>query len=85
MYFMMTSLSTVGFGDFYPVSDFERLIGSLILLAGVSVFSYTMMKLSDMIINFNELMGENMDQQEIEDFMTALKNFNHGRPLAQNI
>ena len=55
---MMTSLSTVGFGDYYPVNDFERLVGSMILLSGVTVFSYIMSKLADMIINFNELNGE---------------------------
>ena len=58
MYFMMTSLSTVGFGDYYPTNNYERLVGSLILLSGVTVFSYIMTKLADMIINFNEMNGE---------------------------
>jgi voltage-gated potassium channel len=40
MYFAFTSLSTVGFGDYYPVSDLERLISSIILLIGVAMFSY---------------------------------------------
>lgn len=62
IYFMMTSLSTVGFGDYYPVNDFERMIGSIILLNGVAVFSYIMMKLADMIINFNVLNGEQSDE-----------------------
>ena len=61
MYFMMTTLSTIGFGDYYPVNDFERLFGSLILLFGVAVFSYIMMKLADMIINFNTLNGESIE------------------------
>ena len=44
MYFMMTSLSTVGFGDLYPKSNFERIFGSIILLSGVAIFSYIMSK-----------------------------------------
>ena len=41
-YFSFTSLSTVGFGDYYPLSDSERLFGAFILLFGVAIFSYIM-------------------------------------------
>ena len=85
MYFMMTSLSTVGFGDYYPVNDFERVIGSAILLTGVTVFSYIMSKLADMIINFNKLTGESNDQQDIEKFMTLLQKFNGGAPINRDL
>ena len=81
IYFMMTSLSTVGFGDYYPVNDFERIVGSIILLNGVAVFSYIMMKLADMIINFNVLNGEQSDETEIETFFLHIKKFNMGFPL----
>ena len=42
IYFAFKSLSTLGFRDFYPVGDFERLFTSMILLAGVATFSYIM-------------------------------------------
>ena len=42
VYFSMTSLSTVGFGDFNPRSDGERLACSMALLFGVAIFSYIM-------------------------------------------
>jgi hypothetical protein len=42
VYFAFTSLSTVGFGDFNPRSNVERLFTSVVLLLGVSVFSYIM-------------------------------------------
>lgn len=48
-YFSMTSLSTVGFGDYYPVSNNERLIGSFVLLFGVALFSLFMGQLLQMI------------------------------------
>lgn len=41
-YFSFTSLSTVGFGDFYPHSDLERVLGAFILVFGVSLFSIIM-------------------------------------------
>ena len=41
VYFVFTSLTTTGFGDFFPVSRLEKLIGSqFLLLFGVALFSY---------------------------------------------
>ena len=40
MYFGMTTLSTVGFGDFYPVSNAERMMGCVMFLIGVTTFSF---------------------------------------------
>jgi len=42
LYFAITTLSTIGFGDFAPVSIQERFIASFILLFGVAVFSFIM-------------------------------------------
>ena len=42
VYYAFTSLSTVGFGDYAPRSDTERLFVSMILLFGVAIFSYMM-------------------------------------------
>lgn len=42
MYYALTSLSTVGFGDIYPVTSSERLVCGFMLLTGVSVFSYVL-------------------------------------------
>jgi len=39
IYFAMTSLTTVGFGDFHPRSDAERIFTGFGLLLGVAVFS----------------------------------------------
>ena len=41
-YFSLTSLTTVGLGDFRPVNSIERLFCTMILLFGVSIFSYIM-------------------------------------------
>lgn len=40
IYYAFTTLSTVGFGDFHPKNNTERLLTSMILLAGVAIFSY---------------------------------------------
>ena len=42
IYFFFTSLSTVGFGDFHPRSNDERILGVFVLLFGVMIFSSMM-------------------------------------------
>ena len=42
LYFAFTTLSTVGFGDYNPKSESERIITTFILLIGVACFSYIM-------------------------------------------
>ena len=49
MYFALTTLTTVGFGDYYPISDTERLIGSFMLLFGVMTSSFLMGELLNII------------------------------------
>ena len=41
-YFSLTSLTTVGLGDYRPVNSLERFVCSFILLFGVSIFSFIM-------------------------------------------
>ena len=58
IYFAFTSLSTVGFGDYTPASNAERILIALILLLGVSVFSYILgefVSILDSWKSFNEL------------------------------
>jgi len=45
-YFMFTTLSTVGLGDFHPVNNIERMFGALILLFGVLITSAVMENLN---------------------------------------
>ena len=42
VYFAFTTLSTVGFGDYHPKGEIERIITTFILLCGVACFSYIM-------------------------------------------
>ena len=42
LYFSLTTLSTVGYGDFYPISSIEMILGVITMLLGVFFFSYIM-------------------------------------------
>ena len=50
-YWAFTTLSTVGFGDYYPITDEERIFISFILLFGVIIFSYIMNQLTNVLTN----------------------------------
>jgi len=48
-YFSFTTLSTVGFGDFNPRSNTERLLIALGMLGGVAIFSLILSMFIDML------------------------------------
>jgi voltage-gated potassium channel len=39
MYYATTTLLSVGYGDYYPISTFEKLIATFVLLVGVTIYS----------------------------------------------
>lgn len=62
-YFSFTSLSTVGFGDLFPIANHERLVGAFILLFGVAIFSFVMQTFTQIL---NEFQNFHMDIEEEE-------------------
>jgi len=54
MYYMLTTLSTVGYGDFYPFSIAEKIVGSLIQIIGVTIFSIVMNAFIGVVISGRE-------------------------------
>ena len=56
-YYALTTLSTVGYGDYYPISNLERIIAVVIMLGGVAFFSYIMGNFIEIISNFDSKMG----------------------------
>mmetsp|Transcript_37508 Transcript_37508/g.57461 ORF Transcript_37508/g.57461 Transcript_37508/m.57461 type:complete len:86 (+) Transcript_37508:2932-3189(+) len=81
MYFALTSLSTTGFGDYYPVTNFERLVCSFILLSGVSLFSYILSEFRYMIRHFKHLNSGLEQMEKLDEFFVLLMKFNDGQPL----
>lgn len=57
LYFLFTTLSTVGFGDFHPINEVEAAFTAGVLLAGVSIFSFVMgsfIEISDAALSMND-------------------------------
>jgi hypothetical protein len=56
-YYTLKTLGTVGYGDFYPVSDIERLLAVFLMLCGVAFFSYIMGSFIEIIANYRKKMS----------------------------
>ena len=51
MYYSLTTLSTVGYGDYSPSSIMEKIFGSIIQIFGVTFFSILMNKFQDIVVS----------------------------------
>ena len=71
-YFSFTSLSTVGFGDYAPRSDVERVVCSFILMFGVSIFSYFMGNFIEILDQYQNLNAELDDADNLAMFFGVL-------------
>ena len=85
MYYAFTSLSTVGFGDYHPKSNSERIFCSIILLFGVMIFSYIMGVFIEMIDSYKMRSLEFGDEDNLSKFFFFLRKFNYGKPIDQNL
>jgi len=71
-YFSFTSLSTVGFGDYYPLSDVERLVGAMILFGGVVIFSQIIGVFNKILNDFIALGADLDDGDNLSKFFGVL-------------
>jgi hypothetical protein len=76
-YFAFTSLSTVGFGDYVPRSNIERLVGAFMLLVGVMLFSTIMNGFIDILNEFKVYDSDINEGEELAKFFGGIKQFNH--------
>ena len=76
LYFMTTTLSTVGLGDFHPKSNVERLVIVPYIIFGVLLFSHMnteilslTFKIKNSYVNFHDINGLHL-------FINTLRKFN---------
>ena len=80
-YFSFTSLSTVGFGDYNPRSNPERLFTCVMLMFGVAVFSYIMGNFIDIITKMREINASFSDGDNLARFFGLLRMFNADKAI----
>lgn len=83
-YFAITTLSTIGYGDFSPQSKEERLIAITILLFGVTMFSFIMSQFIEILLNYNSL-SQFGHHKDLSKWIALLSRFNNGNPLNKDL
>lgn len=80
-YYLLTTVSTVGFGDFYPITNNERISWTVILMFGSMMFSYILSSFVDSILKSRDIFFESSDDFELHRFFMLLKKFNYNTPV----
>lgn len=85
-YYTIATLSTVGYGDLYPVSNIEKILAIFIMLGGVGFFSFVMSSFIEIISTFNpDLSATTEEKFELHNWMTLLTRFRENKPLPNSI
>ena len=84
-YFALATLSTVGYGDYYPISNLERIIAVLVMLIGVAFFSYIMGSFIEIISNYEKKMGVIDKGADLHNWLTFLTRFTNNKPLPKSL
>ena len=85
IYYMFTTLSSVGLGDFNPKSETERLIIAFILLIGCTCFSYIMSQFIGLVVDLKYVMAANENSEMMWRWLRVLQNFNNNKPLPKEM
>lgn len=85
VYFAFTTLSTVGFGDFNPKSEVERIATTMILLVGVATFSYIMGQFIEILLQLENVTADNEDSENLSKWLGLLAHFNKNHPLPKEM
>ena len=84
-YLSITTLSTVGYGDLFPISNMEKIMGILVMLAGVGFFSFVMSSFIEIISTFNHNLGVEEETFDLHNWMTLLTRFRENKPLPNSL
>jgi hypothetical protein len=72
MYYSLTTLSTVGYGDYYPISIMEKIFGSIIQIFGVTFFSILMNRFQDIVVK-NHGQQEGYREQKLQQWFYLIR------------
>ena len=80
-YFAFTSLSTVGFGDYYPTNNFERIMCSIIIFFGNFLFGLIITNFDQMMFDIKKFMYDSDDAENLSKFFNLIAKFNKGKQI----
>ena len=65
----------MGYGDYFPITNSERVSAIVIMLGGVAFFSYIMGNFIEIITNYEKKMGCSDKSGDLNDWMLNLTRF----------
>jgi len=74
-YYALTTLSTVGYGDYYPVNSLERVIAVVLMLGGVAFFSYIMGNFIEILTSYEKKMGVTDNSGDLNNWVAIVQRF----------
>ena len=84
-YFALTTFSTVGYGDFTPVSKIEMLFGVVIMLFGVGFFSFIMNSVMEILQSYDAKMGTADKTDDLKFWISQIQRFAPNSQLNQSL
>ena len=74
-YYVLTGLTTVGYGDYNAANEYEKIFGITVMFLGVAIFSYVMSEFSDQINIYNQTFGDRDQGTALNNYIRALNDF----------
>ena len=83
-YFGLTTLSTIGYGDYSAKSTKEKYFLGFLMLFGVSVFSYIMGNLIEILATFHSLDSAH-DHRDLTKWIALLSKISGGKKFKKSL
>ena len=84
-YYVLTGLTTVGYGDFNAQNQNEKIFGITVMFLGVTIFSYVMSEFSDQINIYNKTFGDRDQDSALNNHINLLKQLSPKKPINENL
>ena len=85
MYYVFTTMTTVGFGDIHPESDLERLFCVVLFLFAGGIFSMILNAFTEMIKDYETLTEDIDEGDNFDKFWNLMTHFNKDIPYNENL
>ena len=72
-YYMLTTISTIGYGDFLPKNTYEMAFVAIVMLFGVTLFGFVLASFNSAMRFFNEI-GKNYEIGKLNIWLESIEN-----------